>query len=127
MHLCKFLKFMGVVIVLALTYIHIQMQIVDLAYRGNNKEQQIRKLIEDNGNTTYKILMLKSAHHLGVAMLEEDSDMQFADAHDVVQIAASKELFMEAPLIEQSKLAKRTNPLLSFLSFGVEAEAKTAE
>ncbi len=118
---------MGVVIVLALTYIHIQMQIVDLAYRGNNKEQQIRKLIEDNGNTTYKILMLKSAHHLGVAMLEEDSDMQFADAHDVVQIAASKELFMEAPLIEQSKLAKRTNPLLSFLSFGVEAEAKTAE
>lgn len=127
MHLCKFLKFMGVVIVLALTYIHIQMQIVDLAYRGNNKEQQIRKLIEDNGNTTYKILMLKSAHHLGVAMLEEDSDMQFADAHDVVQIAASKELFMEDPLTEQSKLAKRTNPLLSFLSFGVEAEAKTAE
>ncbi|MCK5178691.1 MAG: hypothetical protein KAR32_04110, partial [Candidatus Omnitrophica bacterium] len=67
MHLCKFLKFMGVVIVLALTYIHMQMQIVDLAYRGNNKEQQIRTLIEENGNTTYKILMLKSANHLGVA------------------------------------------------------------
>ncbi|MCK4882610.1 MAG: hypothetical protein KAS92_06270, partial [Candidatus Omnitrophica bacterium] len=78
MHLCKFLKFMGVVIALALTYIHMQMQIVDLAYRGNNKEQQIRMLTEENGNTTYKILMLKSANHLGVAMLKEDSDMQFA-------------------------------------------------
>ena len=127
MHLCKFLKFMGVVIVLALTYIHMQMQIVDLAYRGNNKEQQIRTLIEENGNTTYKILMLKSANHLGVAMLKEDSDMQFADAHDVVQIAASEEFLMEDALGEQSKLAKRTNPLLSLLSFGIEAEAKTAE
>jgi hypothetical protein len=118
---------MSVVIVLALTYIHMQMQIVDLAYRGNNKEQQIKRLVEENGNTMYKILMLKSANHLGVAMLEENSDMQFADAHDVVQIAASKELFMENQLGEQPKLAKRTNPLLSLLSFGIEAEAKTAE
>ena len=127
MSLCKFLKVMGVIIVLALTYIHMQMQIVDLAYRGNKKEQQIKKLIEENGNTMYKILILKSANHLGVAMLEKDSDMQFADVRDVVQIAASKEFLMENQLGEQSKLAKRTNPLLSLLSFGVEAEAKTAE
>jgi hypothetical protein len=127
MQLCKFFKVMGVVIVLALTYIHMQMQIVDLAYRGNKKEHQIKKLIEGNGNTMYKILMLKSANHLGIAMLEEDSDMQFADSDDVVQIAASKEFLMENQLGEQSKLAKRTNPLLSLLSFGIEAEAKTAE
>ena len=127
MQLCKFLKVMSVVIVLALTYIHMQMQIVDLAYRGNTKEKQIKKLIEENGNTTYKILMLKSANHLGIAMLEEDSDMQFADAQDVVQIAASNEFLMGNQLGEQPKLAKRTNPLLSLLSFGIEAEAKTAE
>ncbi|MCK5012388.1 MAG: hypothetical protein KAS66_01075 [Candidatus Omnitrophica bacterium] len=127
MQLCKFFKVMSIVIVLALTYIHMQMQIVDLAYRGNKKEQQIKRLVEENGNMTYKILILKSANHLGVAMLEENPDMQFADAHDVVQIAAPKELLMEDQLNEQSKLAKRTNPLLSLLSFGIEAEAKTAE
>ena len=127
MQLCKFLKVMGVLIVLALTYIHMQMQIVDLAYRGNKKEQQIKKLIEENGNTTYKVLVLKSANHLGVAMLEEDSDMQFADAQDVVQITASKEFLMDDQLGEQSKLAKKPNPLLSLLSFGIEAEAKTNE
>jgi cell division protein FtsL len=127
MQLCKFFKVMGVVIVLALTYIHMQMQIVDLAYKGNKKEHQIKKLTEKNGNTMYKILMLKSANHLGIAMLEEDSDMQFADSDDVVQIAASKEFLMENQLGEQSKLAKRTNPLLSLLSFGIEAEAKTVE
>lgn len=132
---------MGIVIVLALTYIHMQMQIVDLAYRGNQKEQQIKKLIEENGNTTYKILMLKSANHLGICMLEEDSDMHFADARDVVEVAASQELLMEGQLGEQPELAKRTNPLLSLprkdeslvaslrglLFFGLEAEAKTAE
>ena len=127
MQLCKFLKIMSIVIVLALTYIHMQMQIVDLAYKGNNKEQQIRKLTEDNGSTTYKILMLKSANNLGVTMLEEDSDMQFADAKDVVEIAASEEILMEDQLGEQPKLAKRTNPLLNLLSFGVEAQAKTAK
>lgn len=118
---------MGVITVLALTYIHIQMQIVDLAYKGNKKEQQIKKLIEENGSATYKILMLKSANHLGVAMLKEDSKMQFADADDVVQIAASKEFLMEDLPADQPKLAKRTNPFLSLLSFGVEAEAKTAK
>jgi len=127
MQLSKFLKVMSVTTILALTYIHVQMQIVDLAYQGNRKEQQIRQFIEENGSATYKILMLKSANNLGVAMLEKDSDMQFADANDVIQIAASEKFLMENPLGEQPKLAKRTNPLLSLLSFGVEAEAKTAE
>ncbi len=128
MQLCKFLKCMSVVIVLSLTYIHMQMQIVDLAYKGNKKEQQIRKLVEGNGSKTYKILMLKSASNLGVTMLEEDSDMQFADANDIVEISALEEnLMKEDRLGQRSKLAKQTNPLLSLLSFGVEAEARTAE
>jgi len=124
MQLCKFFKIMGVVTLLALAYIHLQMQIVDLAYQGYGKENQIKKLVEDNGNVTYKILMLKSANHLGVAMLDDDSNMQFADKNDVVHIAASEELLFEKQLSEKSKLAKRNKPLLSFLSFGVVAEAR---
>ena len=128
MQLCKFFKIMGIVVVLSLAYIHMQMQIVDLAYAGNQKEQQIRKLVEGNGSATYKILMLKSANHLGITMFEENSPMQFADAADVVEIAASSEIFTnENRLGQPSKLAKQENPLLSLLSFGVEAEAKIAE
>ena len=113
--------------IIALSYIHMQMQIIDLAYQGNQKEQQIKKLIEENGNATYKILMLKSANHLGVALLNEESDMQFADTNDVVQITASENFLMENHLGSEPKLAKRTNPFFNILSFGVEAEAKTAE
>ena len=126
MSLCKFFKIMGVVTILALTYIHMQMQIIDLAYQGNIKEQKIKRLIEENGNVTYKILILKSANHLGGTMLEANSGMQFADNNDVIHIAASEEFLVENQLAEP-QLEEKTNPLLSLLSFGGEAEAKSAE
>ena len=127
MQLGKFFKVMGLVVVLALSYIHMQMQMVDLAYKGNRKELTIKKLIEDNGNKTYKILMLKSANHLGVAMLDEDSDMQFADAHDIVQIAASQDVLMDESSQTRPQLAQQTNPFVKFWSFGAEAEARTSK
>ena len=127
MQLAKFFKMMGFITVLALVYIHMQMQIIDLAYQGNKKEQTIKALIEGNGSATYKILMLKSANHLGIAMFHENSDMHFSDTDDVVKIITSEEFLAESPLGRQPKLAKRTNPLLNLLSFGLEAEAKTAE
>jgi len=118
---------MGILTVLALAYIHMQMQIIDLAYAGSKKEQEIRKLIEQNGSTTYKILMMKSANNLGDMVLDNGSDMHFADMNDIVQVAASQDFFIDEQLAEQSQLAKRANSLLNLLSFGLEAEAKSAE
>jgi len=118
---------MGIATIVALAYIHMQMQIIDLAYQGNQKEQQIKSLIEENGNSMYNILMLKSANHLGAAMFDEDLDMQFANADSIVQISTSKEFPLEEYLGAEPKLARKTNSLLSLLSFGTEAEAKTAE
>jgi len=127
MRLSKFLKIMGVLTILALAYIHLQMQIIDLAYAGNKKEQRIKKLIEINGSSTYKILMLKSANHLGETILDDGSGLQFADSNDVVRIVASRDLTVEEQGAEQSQLAKKANSLFSLLSFGPEAEAKSAE
>jgi hypothetical protein len=118
---------MCIATIVALSYIHMQMQIIDLAYQGNQKEQQIKRLIEENGNATYKILMLKSANHLGFEMLDANSDMQFADTNDVVQIASSEEFLGENHLSAGPKLARKTNSLLNLLSFGIVAEAKTAD
>ena len=42
-------------------------------YRPESKEKEIRKLIEANGNILYTILSLKSANHLGIKLLTEDS------------------------------------------------------
>jgi hypothetical protein len=118
---------MGVLTILALTYIHLQMQIIDLAYAGNKKEQRIKKLIEINGSTTYKILMLKSANHLGDTILDEGSGMQFADTNDVVRVVASRDIIAEEQGVEQPQLAIKASSLFNLLSFGPEAEAKSAE
>ena len=118
---------MGIATIVALSYIHMQMQIIDLAYQGNQKERQIRSLTEENGNSMYNILMLKSANHLGAAMFDEGSDMQFAGADAIIQITASEEFFMDNYSGAEPKHAQRANPLLSLLSFGAEAEATTAE
>ena len=127
MRLSRYFLILGFVTVLAVIYIHMQMQIIDLAYQGNTKEHHIKKLIEENGSATYKILMLKSANNLGAAMLDDNSDMQFAHSDDIVRIATSETFPEKMPLGRESVLAKRSNSLMNLLSFGVVAEARTAK
>lgn len=102
------------------------MEIIDLAYQGKSKEQTIRKLSDENGRITYTILTLKSANNLGYKMLTEDSDMQFADPNEIIQIS-TPEGFLSEEVDEQEKVSTKSNPLLSLLSFGSSAEAKGRE
>lgn len=127
MSLAKFFKHACVVTSLALVYIHLQMQIIDLAYQGQIKEKQIKELAEKNGNAFYKISKLKSANHLGGALLAKNSDMQFVSSDHIVVLMTPEEFLAAENSVEtQTGLAARKgNPLLSLLSFTVQAEAKT--
>ena len=49
MQLWRFIKFMFGLTILALIYIHMQMNIFSLAYDGKQKEQNIVRLKEQNG------------------------------------------------------------------------------
>ena len=69
MSLAKFTKYTVSVTFIALVYIHMQMQIVELAYRGQVKEAQIKDLTDKNGHVFYAISKLKSANHLGQRLL----------------------------------------------------------
>lgn len=109
---------------LALIYIHIQMQITDLAYQGRKKDGCIKELIEANGNISYAISTLKSANYLGLKMFNESSDMQFIDQENIVQISTTSESDEEKVAIKKAGINKAPNQLLSLLSFGTQAEAK---
>ena len=63
--------------VTALVYINMQTQIVDLAYKGKDKQRNVHQLMETNGALTHQILTLKSANNLGNRLLEKDSALQF--------------------------------------------------
>lgn len=124
MSLGKLVKFIGLMTFLALVYIHLQMEIVNLAYKGKDKEKRIRELLEDNGNISYSILTLKSSASLGLKMLKEKSDMDFIDSENVMEIAAPVDFFKKDKKKFEKKDKDSKNILLSLLSFGKEASAE---
>jgi hypothetical protein len=118
--LIKFTKLIFIITALAIVYINMQMKIINLAYEGKDRENVIRQLIEDNGNITYDILTLKSANHIGIKMLREDSEMKFVDPENIVRISTEE----AAPESELASSDSKNSPLLSLLSFGSQAEAR---
>ena len=127
MKLTRVLKIMSVITVLSLVYIHMQMQIIDLAYKEKSKEDRIKMLIEENGNVMYTILTLKSANYLGIKMLDEDFGMQFVETKDIVQISASEKFFNDLSPDKQLNSGDKKKSLLTFLSLSSQAEAMTRE
>jgi len=126
MKFLKFLKVLGFITMLALVYIHMQMQIIDLAYEGKIKEKKIHHLIEDNGNIIYRILTLKSVNHIGVKILSKNSDMQFVDPDQIREISSGEQV-NESLIAKHLDFNKKKTSLLSFFSLTSRAEAKPQE
>ncbi len=83
-----FLKGMAVVTVMALLYIHLQMNIYTLAYQGKKKEAHIEKLAESNAAVKNDILRLKSSDNIGRALLAKEKTYQFASRSNVIEVEA---------------------------------------
>ena len=124
MKLTKFLKGMTIVTIFSVIYINLQVQIYDFAYQAKKKEKDIRRLVDHNGNVTYNILKLKSANHLGVKLLAENSNMQFMDSSNVVQLQSHIPLKKEQHPVASSKTQKKLNVLASIFALRSQAEAK---
>jgi hypothetical protein len=123
MNIRIYLKVISFATVMALIYIHMQMKIFELAYKGKDKEKEIHELADTNGMLTHQILTLKSANHLGNELLEKESDLQFMGKDHVMT--------MQAPPrpIRQIQMPKEhnENPLMHLLSFLGAQEAKAWE
>jgi hypothetical protein len=115
---------MSTVTVFALIYTHLQMQIFDYAYQGKTREKEIVTLKSENGRVTYNIMQLKSSLNLGVTLLTDNSIFQFSDDENIVQLVTTESLNAE----HEGTVSRNEwpiKPLLSFLSFKSEAEARS--
>ena len=74
----------------ALVYIHMQTQIVELAYKGKAREQHFHELMNQQGALTHQVLALKSANHLGQEVLDKRQGLQFMGHDQVVQLVWSR-------------------------------------
>ena len=112
------------VTIMALVYIHMQMQIIELAYRGKAKEQQIRKLIEVNSHLMTKILTLKSSNNLGDKLLVDHKQMEFLAPQSIVEVPVRNYKKITPTKADVSlRAAKQNRSILSLLSLGAEAQA----
>lgn len=103
---------MCIITFLLLCYIHMQVKITDLAYKGKKKERYARELNEQNGYLTYAITMMKSSRHLGDKMLSEGTKMKFASLDQIIRVS-SDEILSDDHDISSDTEGK--NSLLSFL------------
>lgn len=124
MQLWRFIKFMFGLTILALIYIHMQMNIFSLAYDGKQKEQNIVRLKEQNGRVSSNVFELKSASYLGRKMLKENAKLKFFDDKSIVRLVTAKKSSGQEKLASTHN--KKTNPLSRLLTwrFPVEAHAK---
>lgn len=126
MKLSKFLQIMFALTVLALSYVHMQMQIFDLAYLGKDQEKAIAKLDQHKQFLTYSILSIKSAHNLGHEMLDADTGMQFANPNNIVLISSNNtQDDVQHGTTQLSAVTK--NPFSAIFSFASRAEARNFE
>jgi len=124
MILIRFTKMMIFATILAVVYIHMQMQIIQLAYVGKAKEKKIKKMVEVNNNLMHDILMLKSANNLGTEMFTEKSQMKFVDPESIVKLQAPEDI-LGYRIAQNAKEEDRSfGQILNFLSMGSRAEAR---
>lgn len=127
MKLVTFIKTMGIITLLSLTYIHMQMQIFDLAYLGKDKEKMIYQLNQQNQNLTYAILRIKSANNLGFEMLGDKSGMQFVNPNNIIHISSGQKLLDDQDIESTQLSSVNMSPLTNIISFASRAEARIKE
>jgi hypothetical protein len=82
----RFFQLLLPVTALALGYIHLQMQIINLAYQAKQKENELTRISEFNGMIAYDILRLKSTNHLGDTLLADNPELKFRNNEQVIQL-----------------------------------------
>jgi len=121
MKLSKFVQGVSLATFIALIYIHMQMQIYDLAYQGQEKRKQIQRLSESNALTAYQILELKSVNHLGRRLLARDQQLRFRDNQSIIQLVTADVVSGgEEPLARPS--VQNEHLFLGFLTTQAEAQ-----
>lgn len=122
MNLAASLKVMIFATITALIYTHMQMQIVEFAYKSKEKQHRIHELQDSNGVLTHQILVLKSAKHLGEQLLNKDDALQFIGRDRVMTINAPALKIPARP--SQKPKVTTESPLWNWLSFLSIPEAK---
>jgi hypothetical protein len=124
MRLAKFISIVGLITLIAVIYVHLQVQIYEYAYKGKKKELAFKELLDRKSNAMYNVNSLESVQYLGTRLLNSDYNLQFAGREQVVKLAVPLQLAETInPELKNSENQK-TNFLVNLFSLKSQAEAK---
>jgi hypothetical protein len=119
MKIYKFSITLTLVTLVALLYVHQQVQLLKISYRINANEKDLTRLLDQNRALIYNITRLKSPVNLDKKFLASKKDYSIPQQWQIVKVATPKE---EKQPVMLAKTEKRSFAILNKL-FGRPKEA----
>jgi len=126
MRLFKSLLFMAVATLIALVYVHQQVELVKLSYAIDCKEKKLKDMLDRRESLGYNIDNLESPGRLEKVLLSRKIDVMFPKRGDVVTMARLASGVRREERLHNAIVERKFNALgfLDFLSPRAEAQAK---
>ncbi|MCX5686024.1 MAG: hypothetical protein NTW09_00945 [Candidatus Omnitrophica bacterium] len=126
MKLLKSLTLIPIITLVALIYVHQQVELVKLSYSIERKEKRVKDMLDRRESLGYNVNNLEAPYRLEQALLSRNVDITFPKRANVVKIARLRHNPRGLEAIRSSGLERKFNlfGITEFLSPRAEAQAK---
>jgi hypothetical protein len=117
---------MSLVTLIALIYVHQQVELVKLSYSINNKEKMLKVMLDRKDRLGYNVYNLEAPSRLESVLLSKNVDIAFPKRSNVVKVAKVGQNAESEKIIRNSALEGKFNffGILEFFSPRAEAQAE---
>jgi hypothetical protein len=126
MRLLKSLTLISIITLVALIYVHQQVELVKLSYSIEHREKRVKDMLDRKDRLGYNVNNLEAPLRLEQALLSKNVDIAFPKRANVVKVARLKYNSRGFEGIRSSGIEKKFNlfGIIEFLSPRAEAQAK---
>ncbi len=126
MRLLKSLTLISIITLVALIYVHQQVELVKLSYSIEHKEKKLKDILDRKESLGYNVNNLEAPLRLEQALLSKNVEITFPRRANVVKIARLKYNSRGSEAIRSIGLERKFNlfGITEFLSPRAEAQAK---
>ncbi len=127
MRLSKLLTLISISTIIALLYVHQQVELVKLSYAIEYKEKRLKDALDQRERLEYNIDNLEAPSRLEQALLSRKIDIAFPKRSQVVKLASLQHSYRGEGRLNSVGIEKRSKILGIFEFFIPKAEAQTKE
>lgn len=116
-----------VITIVALVYVHQQVELVKLSYAIEHKEKKLKDILDRRESLGYNINKLEAPSRLEKVLVARNINIAFPRKNHVVKVGSAASLREDARLRSASAIERKTNIFAIFDFFIPRAEAQAKE